>query len=666
MLSLKNQKGYTERHWQDAMKEVVIPVTMTSLVNASMFAVLNVSDIPAIYLSSRVACYCVIALYFSVMFCFPAYCYLDLKRQGAGRNDVCVCAELPEEKRAEQLENLKKDDFRQVAIYDNFYKPIILNEDPNVRRPVHALVFLLSIAMFGGAIYGIMEERKVGLGLEDFFPSSNPASRWATYRTEELSSWAVGINWGELDYSNPDIQMQMISQFERVIDTKYMAEVDTKQLWLPQFQIWTTRHCGDNFGRSTFDERICGRDQIYDKDNSTCAGMWTENKYGLRETLFSDPTFGDPLDDTCLAYTGGICRPGSQLFPAEIEEMNLVNVTDPSSMSFCPVISGWSDDKFKFCLEQWRAVTGASGGSFLTETGTATETECSGVTLNDAELKWPVKLTTGPTMFAFDLFSHEDTLDMMRETRAICDNDEEVHCWMTGIPYDYWSQYDGIFEVLVELSLYAVAAGFGISLLFFLGEFAHAGTHSCGAVVGGSIIGAFLIAVTMVMTLVPVVGLSALAGVNLTGFSNMSFVLSVGFAVEYSVHIVSRFMRADDHYVSSLERVEHTMSFLTLPTFMSFVSSTIGVVCLAFTEFEFNQVFFFRPLIIVMFVSYWFGCWFLPVFLCYLDFDIVKMGVPDAAHAHHEAAEPAIEEAAVMTVPTQQKKVPVDAEEMQC
>lgn len=59
---------------------------------------------------------------------------------------------------------------------------------------------------------------------------------------------------------------------------------------------------------------------------------------------------------------------------------------------------------------------------------------------------------------------------------------------------------------------------------------------------------------------------------------------------------------------------------------MSFVSSTIGTICLAFTEFEFNHKYFFRPLMIVMFVSYWFGCWFLPTLLVYLDFDAVKLG----------------------------------------
>ena len=110
----------------------------------------------------------------------------------------------------------------------------------------------------------------------------------------------------------------------------------------------------------------------------------------------------------------------------------------------------------------------------------------------------------------------------------------------------------------------------------------------------------------------------------------MSFILSAGFAVEYSVHIISRWMRADMSIATSVDRAEHTMSFLMLPTFMSFISSTIGVACLSFTEFEFNDVFFFRPLIVVMFVAYWFGCWALPVVLIYLDWDMVKMGKPVA------------------------------------
>jgi predicted RND superfamily exporter protein len=203
-----------------------------------------------------------------------------------------------------------------------------------------------------------------------------------------------------------------------------------------------------------------------------------------------------------------------------------------------------------------------------------------------------------------------------------------LHCWVSGIPFDFWTQYETVFPVLIELAAYSTAAGFGIAFIFLLGTFTYEKHHAMGNIVGGSLIGAMLIAATIILSLVAVTGLGILVGVNLTDFSIMSFVLSVGFAVEYSVHIVSRWMRADLSHSTSSDRVEHAMSFLMLPTFMSFVSSTIGVACLAFTEFEFNRVFFFKPLIIVMFVCYWYGCWFLPVLLSYMDFDMVKLGKP--------------------------------------
>lgn len=60
ILQLKKQGGFGEKNFLKGMKEVLVPVTMTSLVNACMFAILNISDIPAIYLSAQAACYSVV------------------------------------------------------------------------------------------------------------------------------------------------------------------------------------------------------------------------------------------------------------------------------------------------------------------------------------------------------------------------------------------------------------------------------------------------------------------------------------------------------------------------------------------------------------------------------------------------------------------------------
>jgi hypothetical protein len=43
LYAMKKQRGYTQQDFMKAMKEVIVPVTMTSVVNLSMFAVLNMS-----------------------------------------------------------------------------------------------------------------------------------------------------------------------------------------------------------------------------------------------------------------------------------------------------------------------------------------------------------------------------------------------------------------------------------------------------------------------------------------------------------------------------------------------------------------------------------------------------------------------------------------------
>jgi hypothetical protein len=454
------------------------------------------------------------------------------------------------------------------------------------------------------------------------------------------------MNWGAIDYSKPDTQMRLIKQFEDVVATSNVGEVDTKRLWLADFALWTTYQCTENFDREIPENLECGHDQIFLDDNSTCAGTWKPNIYGLREKVFADL-------DTCVAFEGGICRPMKEMHPNDLEG---VDVDTTSEELWCPVFEGWGEAKMSFCLRKWREITGGSGRLVLEDDG-GTPTECAGEFNKDETVLVPIPYSAGPTMFAFGLFSHEITLDMIEETRAVCDDDPEIHCWLTGaclfvlevlfciiqvshatlsnshlfstgIPYDYWSQYIDIYSTFFEIAGISVAVGFGVSFLFLLVKLLSEKHHSLSKIVVGSLVGSFLIAVTTILSLVAVSGLSVLFDVPFTGFSTMSFVLSVGFAVEYSVHVVARWLRARSDLTTSIDRVEYTMSFLMLPTFMSFVSSTIGVVCLAFTEFEFNHVFFFRPLIIVMFVTYFYGCWWLPVCLTLLDFDQVKLGAP--------------------------------------
>ena len=209
----------------------------------------------------------------------------------------------------------KKDDPRNVILYDKFYKPIVLRED-KLRYFFHAVIFAITAALFAVGCYGITE-REVGLGLADFFPDDNPAGRWAEIGQETMASWPISMHWGEIDYKDSDTQMLMIKTFEDVVSDRRVGQVDTKQLWIADFLIWTSRHCDENFARPDFDQHMCGRDQTGPNDESIyCAGTWVENTLELRLKNITSVT-----DDTCVANEGGVCRPGAQMHPDDLEEM---------------------------------------------------------------------------------------------------------------------------------------------------------------------------------------------------------------------------------------------------------------------------------------------------------------------------------------------------------
>lgn len=533
-----------------------------------------------------------------------------MKRQAKGKMDLVPCSS-----RSERGDEPPREDFRTVLLYNNFFEPLILGKSCT-RRLSHAIVWVIAIILVGGGLYGITESF-VGVGLEDFFPESNPGYVWAAARTEDLAAWNIGMRWGSINYTDPRTQMKMMQQFENVVDSPRVTPMDTDDLWIGNFLIWTSSLCDSNFGREDFESKLCGHDKVF-TNGETCSATWTRNSLGLKDRYVPELS-----DTTCVNFYGGICRKGSDLHPADILRLDEY---DPTS-SYCPTVEGWSDEQWQFCLVEWRKSTGFDPGfAFAEDRGSPTE--CSGEYENDQEVVWPLPISASPLIYGFDMPTHADTVDFIRETRAFCDDDEEVECWLYGPPYDYWSQYDGIYRTLFTYAAFAISVGSVISFAFLFVMLLFTHRLPFDKVMSGALVGALLILAPMTFSFLSVVGLSSLAGVNLTGFSNMAYVLSVGFSVEYAVHIVARWLLADQSILSSLDRVKHTMSFLMLPTFMSFVSSVIGVCCLAFTAFSFNEKFFFRPLIIVMLVTYFFGCWWLPTFLCGIEGGCVRVG-PD-------------------------------------
>ena len=172
LLSLKGRSGYSRVDFISAMKEVIIPVTMTSVVNGSMFAIMTLVKIPAVYKTAQMALISVVFLYLTILFCFPAYCWLDFKRQAAGRTDILFCLKSSESNDSDDPEgndtsgraNKEAGKTTESLLYTKIYYPLVLG-DSCIRHVAHAIIWVGAIALLGVGIWGITT-RNVGLGLE--------------------------------------------------------------------------------------------------------------------------------------------------------------------------------------------------------------------------------------------------------------------------------------------------------------------------------------------------------------------------------------------------------------------------------------------------------------------------------------------------------------------
>lgn len=162
LLAVREQEGYSIDNFLEAMKEVFVPVTMTSLVNSAMFALMCINDVPAIYLTAQVALISVVFLYLTIICCFTAWCFLDVKRQADNRYDIVMC------KKAKEVRRQPGKMWASV-FYEKFYHPLLLRSENHkaLLYSVHLLVWLGAAALLGLGIWGLTEDqRQIGLGLE--------------------------------------------------------------------------------------------------------------------------------------------------------------------------------------------------------------------------------------------------------------------------------------------------------------------------------------------------------------------------------------------------------------------------------------------------------------------------------------------------------------------
>jgi len=561
-----------EERFLTAFSNVGFPITMTSLVNAGMFLMLAIgTDVPAIYNAGYAGLLAAATLFLTMIVSFPAVLYMDMRRREASRTDClpCVRATSGGTQGADSAEPAKGKN-HTTMIERLVYAPLVTTWVGSLT------VVVLGLAILTWACIGL-QDIPVGLDLVDFFPEDAMAGRFSSRRQEYFPVWPVSLNWANIDYRDTVVQLRMAKEWELTLSTSRVpAEgVQTTSVWTAALATWAVPEEFNLGPCNAADPMTFGR--CGPKVSSQCTATWVANEHGLK-----------------LKEDGGFCYTGSALGLS-------------GSESFCPVLSGLTDAQFIECIAIWRNASVEYQILAPNLPSYQDGTPRSPITFSEA---------SGNVLFGVNLWETKDYTEFIGDSRENVDEDSTIKGWMAGTPYDYWEQYLTVVETFWKTVGLTLAAGFVISLLFLMLEFSAKQQGTLIVRASASLLGASLITAISSMAVLIVVGFCAWNDTRMSGFTAMSCVISIGLTVEYAVHVVHRYLEAPQGDRGG--RVLNVMHSLLYPITLAFLTTSISVVMLLFSDIKFVRDYYCVPLMAATLSSFFCGAFFLPATLALL------------------------------------------------
>ena len=146
----------------------------------------------------------------------------------------------------------------------------------------------------------------------------------------------------------------------------------------------------------------------------------------------------------------------------------------------------------------------------------------------------------------------------------------------------------------------------------------------------GSLLTGFVVALTVIMIVVDIIGVMAVVGVSLNAVSLVNLVICVGIGVEFCAHIARAFMFPSK---SVMERARHKFRGKDIRAWTALVNvggsvfsgititKFLGVTVLAFTRSKIFEIYYFRIWLALVILASTHALVFLPVALSFLGGD---------------------------------------------
>uniref|UniRef100_A0A8B9ISI2 Patched 2 n=1 Tax=Amazona collaria TaxID=241587 RepID=A0A8B9ISI2_9PSIT len=437
------------------------------------------------------------------------------------------------------------------------YAPLLL------RTRTKAVVAVLFLALLGLSLYGTTMVHD-GLYLTDIVPRDTKAHAFISAQFKYFSFYNMFIvTKGGFHY--PGAQAALLSLHQAFSTVKYVVREDNSDLpkmWLHYFQDW-----------------LRGLQATFDRDWQ--AGRITHDSYR------------NGSEDGALAYKL-LIQTGNKKEPFNFNQLTTRRLVDENGII--------PPDTFYICLTVWASNDplgfAASQANFYPP---PPEWIHDKYDTTGENLRIPAAQPLEFAQFPFYLSGLRRTADFVEaieSVRAICREAAQRHgvlSYPSGYPFLFWEQYIGLRHWFLLAISILLACTFLVCALLLLNPW------TAGIIVS-----------ILAMMAVELFGIMGLMGIKLSAIPVVILIASVGIGVEFTVHVALGFLTAvGSRNVRSATALEHTFA----PVMDGAVSTLLGVLMLAGSEFDFIMRYFFAVLTILTLLGLLNGLVLLPVVL---------------------------------------------------
>uniref|UniRef100_A0A667XBT0 Patched 1 n=1 Tax=Myripristis murdjan TaxID=586833 RepID=A0A667XBT0_9TELE len=441
-----------------------------------------------------------------------------------------------------------------ASFAEKHYAPFLLQPTSKV------VVIVLFLCLLGVSLYGTTRVRD-GLELTDIVPRETSEYDFIGAQFKFFSFYNMYVVTQRADYAQDQPLLHQLHQ--RFHTVRYVLKEDNGQLprmWLHYFRDW-----------------LQGLQQAFDRDWE--AGRITFHSYK------------NGSDDGVLAYKL-LVQTGRRDKPINFN-LRLVDadgIINPGA--FYIYLTAWvSNDPMAYAASQ--ANIRPHPPEWLHDPTDS---------MPETRLNIPAAEPIEYAQFPFYLNGLRETpqfVEAIESVRAICSNysRQGLPSYPNGYPFLFWEQYVSLRHWLLLSISVVLACTFLVCALFLLNPWT-----------------AGIIVLVLSLMTVELFGFMGLMGIKLSAVPVVILIASVGIGVEFTVHVALAFLTAiGDRHKRAVLALEHMFA----PVLDGALSTLLGVLMLAGSEFDFIVRYFFAVLAILTVLGVLNGLVLLPVLLSY-------------------------------------------------